>query len=231
MLACFSECCFTNQALRSCNLDAANEQISRCGNVTHYWRFPIQHSSYIGLLRDSYSKAFTIRSQRYIYDQCFLFSSFTYWKDMNKDKEFKLLVLRVKGLSTHSNSTSALPRCFPLRTATRLMQSRKAAVRLSTTTRLPLSLVIQSVGAWLGKASMELQKASSSVLFQQAHAWMADEISNDYKSHKNTQVVYSTDLILTIWFLFMKGNDEMPENEQNLHLQREWKNRSRWSSS
>lgn len=159
------------------------------------------------------------------------FFSFEYWKDTNRNKAFKLHVLTVKGIPTHSNSTPSLPGCFPLRITTKLMQSRKATVRLSRTTRLPLCLAIQNVGAWLGKASVEVQKASSSVLFQQAHAWMADENSNDYKIHKDTQVVYSTDLIHMIQFLFMKGNDEMPENEQNLHLQREWKNRSRWSSS
>lgn len=125
----------------------------------------------------------------------FFFSS-AYWKDMNK--EFKLHVLTVKGIPTQSNSTSALPGCFPLRITTKLMQNRKATVRLSRTTWLPMSLAALSARAWLGKASMEVQKASSCVLFQQAHSWMADENSNDYKSHKDTQVVYSTDLAHTI---------------------------------
>lgn len=114
------------------------------------------------------------------------FFNFAYWKDMNKDKEFKLPVLTGEGISTYSNNTSALPGCFPLRTTTKLKQSRKATARLSTTSwLLPLSLAVQRPGAWLGKASVEVQRASSSVLFHQAQAWMADENSNDYKSQRH----------------------------------------------
>ena len=110
-----------------------------------------------------------------------------------KNWSLNLHVLTVQGILSCPSSMLALTWRFPLGTTAKLMQSRKATVWLSRTTQLPLCLTIWSVWAGLRKASVEVQKLSSSVL-QQAHAWMANKNSNDCKNSKDPQAVYSIDL-------------------------------------